>query len=651
MFRRKKKKQRVEISAPQDFQHRVHTSFDVSTGQYVGLPPQWQSVIDTLRRPRPLVDASRITEVELGPKKTIVRGSFIGHGDYISNAIAEMSRLSVTSSNSLRRSSPSARKRARSMGRLGELAEDEMYQYQEINRRGNSMKTGGVSCGGGSSTYWQDRIRQVHSENGNPKMNGTLQRTTSTHQMGSPTEATPPPPQRTTEMAGRYARSEATELRQRTTSEANKVLVRQRPNHLPDLLASSRETPRRPHSTYDIQMTSSPRSPKLLSPSSPFTPSSTSRFLLPPPNGSSSPIITSRGLPHRPPRPYSTFGVPTRSPNLTTRDDPPKPRPSPTGSPGPPPPHSSSSQQAGPDGGAPKVTHEQFKAALKMVVDPGDPRMMLENFVKIGEGSTGVVCIARERHSGRQVAVKMMDLRKQQRRELLFNEVVIMRDYRHLNVVEMYRSALVEEELWVIMEYLQGGALTHIISMTRLNEEQMATVCEGVLKALSYLHSQGVIHRDIKSDSILLTLDGRIKLSDFGFCAQISKDVPKRKSLVGTPYWMAPEVIAKTPYGIEVDIWSLGIMVVEMVDGEPPYFSETPIAAMKKLRDEVAPSVKNIHRLSPVLKDFLGCMLTRDTVKRSTAAALLEHPFLLQAVSPRCLVPLVEQYRKRMSLC
>lgn len=154
------------------------------------------------------------------------------------------------------------------------------------------------------------------------------------------------------------------------------------------------------------------------------------------------------------------------------------------------------------------VTHEQFKAALRMVVDQGDPRLLLDSYVKIGEGSTGIVCLAREKHSGRQVAVKMMDLRKQQRRELLFNEVggeggcgqasgmgsehqakpdrykqgggsypalrhppspqvVIMRDYQHLNVVEMYKSYLVGEELWVLMEFLQGGALTDIISQVR----------------------------------------------------------------------------------------------------------------------------------------------------------------------------------------
>lgn len=138
-----------------------------------------------------------------------------------------------------------------------------------------------------------------------------------------------------------------------------------------------------------------------------------------------------------------------------------------------------------------------------------------------------------------------MDLRKQQRRELLFNEVVIMRDYHHPNIVEMYDSFLVDDELWVVMEYLEGGALTDIVTHSRMDESQIATVCSQCLKPLAYLHSQGVIHRDIKSDSILLTADGRVKLSDFGFCAQVSQELPKRKSLVGTPYWMSPEVISR----------------------------------------------------------------------------------------------------------
>uniref|UniRef100_A0A8B9J9K5 non-specific serine/threonine protein kinase n=1 Tax=Astyanax mexicanus TaxID=7994 RepID=A0A8B9J9K5_ASTMX len=101
----------------------------------------------------------------------------------------------------------------------------------------------------------------------------------------------------------------------------------------------------------------------------------------------------------------------------------------------------------------------------------------------------------------------------------------------------------------------------------------------------------------------------------------------------------------------QVDVWSLGIMVVEMVDGEPPYFSDTPVAAMKRLRDEPAPSVRNSSKISPVLKDFLDSMLTRDPLQRSSASDLLKHPFLLQSGAPRCLVPLVEHYRKRMSFC
>ncbi|XP_026687164.1 serine/threonine-protein kinase PAK mbt [Diaphorina citri] len=159
-----------------------------------------------------------------------------------------------------------------------------------------------------------------------------------------------------------------------------------------------------------------------------------------------------------------------------------------------------------------RITHEQFRAALQMVVSAGDPRDNLEQFMKIGEGSTGTVCIATDKNTGRKVAVKKMDLRKQQRRELLFNEVVIMRDYHHPNIVEMYDSFLVGDELWVVMEFLEGGALTDIVTYARMDEEQIATVCKQCLKALAYLHSQGVIHRDIKSDSILLAADGRVFL-------------------------------------------------------------------------------------------------------------------------------------------
>jgi hypothetical protein len=196
------------------------------------------------------------------------------------------------------------------------------------------------------------------------------------------------------------------------------------------------------------------------------------------------------------------------------------------------------SGNSGSNTGSNRLSHEQFRHALQMVVNPGDPRLRYTNFVKIGEGSTGMVYAANDLQNGNQlVAIKKMNLHKQQRRELLFNEVVIMRDYKHKNIVEMYGSYLVDDELWVVMEYLAGGALTDIVTKARMDENQIATVCKSVLRALAFLHANGVIHRDIKSDSILLSNDGRIKLTDFGFVAQVSMDLQKRKSLVGTPYW------------------------------------------------------------------------------------------------------------------
>uniref|UniRef100_A0A8C9AHS5 non-specific serine/threonine protein kinase n=1 Tax=Prolemur simus TaxID=1328070 RepID=A0A8C9AHS5_PROSS len=352
---------------------------------------------------------------------------------------------------------------------------------------------------------------------------------------------------------------------------------------------------------------------------------------LPVPQSSSRPSTRTRG----PPGP-GVLGPHASEPQLA----PPARTPAAPVAPGPPGPRSPQREPQ-------RVSHEQFRAALQLVVDPGDPRSYLDNFIKIGEGSTGIVCIATVRSSGKLVAVKKMDLRKQQRRELLFNEVVIMRDYQHENVVEMYNSYLVGDELWVVMEFLEGGALTDIVTHTRMNEEQIAAVCLAVLQALSVLHAQGVIHRDIKSDSILLTHDGRVKLSDFGFCAQVSKEVPRRKSLVGTPYWMAPELISRLPYGPEVDIWSLGVMVIEMVDGEPPYFNEPPLKAMKMIRDNLPPRLKNLHKVSPSLKGFLDRLLVRDPAQRATAAELLKHPFLAKAGPPSSIVPLMRQNRTR----
>ncbi|XP_066490896.1 serine/threonine-protein kinase PAK 6 isoform X1 [Tiliqua scincoides] len=668
MFRKKKRK-RPEISAPQNFEHRVHTSFDPKEGKFIGLPPQWQNILDTLKRPKPVVDPSRITRVQLQPMKKVVRASTFEVEGYISGILNDIQKLSLISSNTLRGKSPTNRRRAQSLGLLGEDVPTDMYlQYAEVDwadKYGNYLNCNGGTKSARRQTLWPDYKPTLDGE---AHSNGLVMKAQSlgpTEFQGANSRFVPfssgfqhqqyvPVPEINRDSTGRRS-SEEHYAQPFHGGQANT-----RPPGEGSPGSKSRENSlkrRLLRSVFPSSGTSNKVGNSQQIKSNPF--------FRPPQHWGSphSPATKSQSLPSDQPVPdyarISEAGTPQRSPTAESAAVLPQGRPSPAGSPRNRHTQTSSSNlhlpldsKAQPANEDPVVvTHEQFKAALRMVVDQGDPRTMLENYVKIGEGSTGIVCIAREKHSGRQVAVKMMDLRKQQRRELLFNEVVIMRDYQHDNVVEMYKSYLVGDELWVLMEFLQGGALTDILSQIRLNEEQIATVCESVLQALAYLHSQGVIHRDIKSDSILLTLDGRVKLSDFGFCAQISKDVPKRKSLVGTPYWMAPEVISRSPYTTEVDIWSLGIMVIEMVDGEPPYFSDSPVQAMKRLRDSPPPKIKNSHKTSPVLRDFLERMLTRDPLDRATAQELLDHPFLLQTGLPECLVPLIQRYRKRTSTC
>ncbi|XP_054987445.1 serine/threonine-protein kinase PAK 6 [Sorex araneus] len=674
MFRKKKKK-RPEISAPQNFQHRVHTSFDPKEGKFVGLPPQWQNILDTLRRPKPVVDPSRITRVQLQPMKTVVRGSSVPADGYILGLLNDIQKLSVTSSNTLRGRSPTSRRRAQSLGLLGDehwAADPDMYlqspQSERTDPHGLYLSSNGGTPAGYRQAPWPEPQTPRVLPNG---LAAKAQSLGPTEFQGATQRCLqlapclqPSPPAASGRHGTKAARHGSEESRPQSCM-VGPAAGRPGGEGTPSPKAQESSLKRRLFWSMFLSAAPGPLSsksgpPPQSKPSSSFRPPQKDS----PPN----PVAKAQSLPpDQPAGPFSPLppsdtSSPHKPPRTVPAAGPPPRRSSPAGSPRtrhaqistsnlylPQDPAAAKGALVGEDPGV--VTHEQFKAALRMVVDQGDPRLLLDSYVKIGEGSTGIVCLAREKHSGRQVAVKMMDLRKQQRRELLFNEVVIMRDYQHLNVVEMYKSYLVGEELWVLMEFLQGGALTDIVSQVRLSEEQIATVCEAVLQALAYLHAQGVIHRDIKSDSILLTLDGRVKLSDFGFCAQISKDVPKRKSLVGTPYWMAPEVISRSLYATEVDIWSLGIMVIEMVDGEPPYFSDSPVQAMKRLRDSPPPKLKHSHKVSPVLRDFLDRMLVRDPQERATAQELLDHPFLLQTGLPECLVPLIQLYRKQTSAC
>jgi tRNA A-37 threonylcarbamoyl transferase component Bud32 len=288
-----------------------------------------------------------------------------------------------------------------------------------------------------------------------------------------------------------------------------------------------------------------------------------------------------------------------------------------------------------------KMSDEEILEKLKTIVSVGDPNRKYTKMEKIGQGASGTVYTAIETATGMEVAIKQMNLQQQPKKELIINEIVVMKANKHPNVVNFLDAYLVGEELWVTMEYLPGGSLTDVVTETCMDEGQIASVCREVLQALDFLHKGHVIHRDIKSDNILLGMDGEVKLTDFGFCAQISSEQTKRTTMVGTPYWMAPEVVTRKQYGPKVDIWSLGIMAIEMIEGEPPYLNENPLRALYLIATNGKPEIKERDKLSHVFQDFLDKCLETNVERRPAAAELLRHPFLRLAKPLISLNPLI----------
>ena len=289
------------------------------------------------------------------------------------------------------------------------------------------------------------------------------------------------------------------------------------------------------------------------------------------------------------------------------------------------------------------------EVTLRDLLSHQDPRKIYADFQEIGKGVSGTVQLARDTRTGMNVAIKQMVIAKQAKKEVLTNEILIMKESHHDNIVNFLDAYMVDGEIWVSMEFIDGGALTDVIFANEnlLTEPHIAFVCYKVLLGLDYLHNQPrpVIHRDIKSDNILMGLDGAVKITDFGFSAQLNAQ-SKRQTVAGTSYWMAPEVIKGEEYGPKVDVWSLGIMAHEMLEGEPPYMEKDPIKALFLIVSKGRPPFKNAKGVSPEFKNFVEIATRMDPDERPTCKEMLQHPFLNKRCGVQDIIPLVEKAKE-----
>ncbi|XP_030635869.1 serine/threonine-protein kinase 4-like [Chanos chanos] len=261
------------------------------------------------------------------------------------------------------------------------------------------------------------------------------------------------------------------------------------------------------------------------------------------------------------------------------------------------------------------------------------PEEVFDVLEKLGEGSYGSVFKAHHKETGEIVAIKQVPVESDLQE--IIKEISIMQQCNSPHVVRYYGSYFKDSDLWIVMEYCGAGSVSDIIRLRNktLTEDEIATILQSTLKGLEYLHFMRKIHRDIKAGNILLNAEGQAKLADFGVAGQLTDTMAKRNTVIGTPFWMAPEVIQEIGYNCVADIWSLGITAIEMAEGKPPYADIHPMRAIFMIPTNPPPTFKNPDMWSEQFRDFVTQCLVKNPENRATATQLLQHPFIKNAKS------------------
>uniref|UniRef100_A0A8C7HES9 non-specific serine/threonine protein kinase n=1 Tax=Oncorhynchus kisutch TaxID=8019 RepID=A0A8C7HES9_ONCKI len=295
-----------------------------------------------------------------------------------------------------------------------------------------------------------------------------------------------------------------------------------------------------------------------------------------------------------------------------------------------------------------KLGAEKKKKQYEHVHRDENPEEIWEIIGELGDGAFGKVYKAQNKQTGILAAAKVIDTKTEEELEDYMVEIDILASCDHHNIVKLLDAFYYDGKLWVRMlsMCLCGPGPSEL--ERPLTEPQIRVVCKQTLQALLYLHDNKVIHRDLKAGNILLSLNGDVKLADFGVSAKNTKTLQRRDSFIGTPYWMAPEVVMcetfkDRPYDYKADIWSLGVTLIEMAQIEPPNHEMNPMRVLLKIAKADPPTLMQPSRWSPEFSDFLRKCLDKNVDNRWNVAQLLQHPFLSTVTDSRPLRELIAE--------
>nr|XP_020456429.1 STE20-like serine/threonine-protein kinase isoform X1 [Monopterus albus] len=303
-----------------------------------------------------------------------------------------------------------------------------------------------------------------------------------------------------------------------------------------------------------------------------------------------------------------------------------------------------------------KLGPDKKKKQYEHVHRDVNPEEIWEMVGELGDGAFGKVYKAQNKQNGTLAAAKVIDTKTEDELEDYMVEIEILASCNHYHIVKLLDAFYFEGKLWILIEFCAGGAVDAImLELERpLTEPQIRAVCRQTLEALSYLHENKVIHRDLKAGNILLSLDGDVKLADFGVSAKNTKTLQRRDSFIGTPYWMAPEVVMcetskDRPYDYKADIWSLGVTLIELAQVEPPNHEMNPMRVLLKIAKSEPPTLMQPSHWSPEFSDFLRKALDKNVDNRWSAAQLLQHPFVTSVTDSKPLRELIAEAKAEVT--